>query len=82
MDSLPRPAPRPRNSKLKCLLSEAIGLPPLPHWQEGLAHFVEWRSPAFWAETEPFQRTSDLPHGESLLLFFPARVLYLESRKI
>lgn len=39
-DSLPRPAPRPRNSKLKCLLSEAIGLPPLPHWKDGLAHFV------------------------------------------
>jgi dTDP-4-dehydrorhamnose reductase len=40
MDSLARPAPRPRNSKLKCLLSEAIGLPPLPPWQDGLAHFV------------------------------------------
>jgi dTDP-4-dehydrorhamnose reductase len=40
MDSLSRPAPRPRNSKLKCLLSPALGLPPLPHWQEGLAHFV------------------------------------------
>jgi len=40
MDSLSRPAPRPRNSKLRCLLSPAIGLPPLPHWQEGLAHFV------------------------------------------
>lgn len=40
MDSLSRPAPRPRNSKMKCLLSEAIGLPPLPDWQEGLAHFV------------------------------------------
>ena len=40
MDSLSRPAPRPRNSKMKCLLSEAIGLPTLPHWQEGLAHFV------------------------------------------
>lgn len=40
MDSLVRPAPRPRNSKMKCLLSEVIGLPPLPHWQEGLAHFV------------------------------------------
>ena len=40
MDSLARPAPRPRNSKMKCLLSEAIGLPPLPSWQEGLAHFV------------------------------------------
>ena len=41
MDSLARPAPRPRNSKLKCLLSEAIGLSRLPHWQEGLAHFVD-----------------------------------------
>lgn len=39
-DSLSRPAPRPRNSKLSCLLSPALGLPPLPHWQEGLAHFV------------------------------------------
>ena len=39
-DELNRPAPRPRNSRLKCLLSEAIGLPPLPHWQEALARFV------------------------------------------
>ena len=39
-DSLTRPAPRPLNSKLKCLISEAIGLVPLPPWQEGLAHFV------------------------------------------
>jgi dTDP-4-dehydrorhamnose reductase len=40
MDSFPRPAPRPRNSKLKCLLSDAIGLPPLRPWQEALADFV------------------------------------------
>jgi dTDP-4-dehydrorhamnose reductase len=39
-DSLGRPAPRPRNSRLRCLLSEAIGLSRLPPWQEGLAHFV------------------------------------------
>lgn len=39
-DSLRRPAPRPRNSKLKCLLSPAIGLLPLRTWQEGLADFV------------------------------------------
>ena len=39
-DSLGRPAPRPRNSKLKCLLSEAVGLSPLPPWQESLAHFI------------------------------------------
>lgn len=42
-DSLGRPAPRPRNSRLKCLLSEAIGLTPLPPWQESLAHFVMGR---------------------------------------
>lgn len=40
MDSLARPAPRPRNSKLKCLLSPALGLAPLPHWRDGLAHFL------------------------------------------
>ena len=39
-DSLKRPAPRPRNSRMKCLLSEAIGLAPLPSWQDGLAHFI------------------------------------------
>lgn len=39
-DSLGRPAPRPRNSRLKCLISDAIGLAPLPPWQEGLAHFI------------------------------------------
>lgn len=40
MDALPRPAPRPRNSRLRCLLSEALKLEPLPHWQEALAEFV------------------------------------------
>jgi dTDP-4-dehydrorhamnose reductase len=40
-DSLGRPAPRPRNSRMKCLMSEAIGLAPLPPWQESLAHFVD-----------------------------------------
>ena len=40
-DSLKRPAPRPRNSRLKCLLSEAIGLEPLPHWQDAVREFVK-----------------------------------------
>jgi dTDP-4-dehydrorhamnose reductase len=40
MDSLQRPAPRPRNSRLRCLLSEAIGLAPLPAWQEALREFA------------------------------------------
>lgn len=40
LDTLKRPAPRPRNSKLRCLLSEAIGLAPLPYWQDALREFV------------------------------------------
>lgn len=40
MDSLSRPAPRPRNSRLRCLVSEAIGLKPLPHWQEAVRDFA------------------------------------------
>jgi len=39
-DTLGRPAPRPRNSRLRCLLSEAVGLSSLPHWQDGLARFI------------------------------------------
>lgn len=41
---LNRPAPRPRNSPLKCLLSEAIGLAPLPDWREALRHFISLQS--------------------------------------
>jgi dTDP-4-dehydrorhamnose reductase len=40
MDTLARPAPRPRNSRLRCLLSEAIGLAPLPDWREALRDFA------------------------------------------
>ena len=40
MDSLHRPAPRPRNTRLRCLLSPAIGLQPLRPWQEAVADFV------------------------------------------
>jgi dTDP-4-dehydrorhamnose reductase len=43
-DSLGRPAPRPHNSRLKCLLSEAIGLAPLRSWEDALAHFVSSHS--------------------------------------
>lgn len=41
MSSLHRPAPRPVNSRLSCLLSAAIGLEPLPSWQEALKDFVK-----------------------------------------
>jgi dTDP-4-dehydrorhamnose reductase len=40
-DVLKRPAPRPRNSKLKCLLSPALGFAPLPTWQQGLSDFLQ-----------------------------------------
>jgi dTDP-4-dehydrorhamnose reductase len=38
--SLRRPAPRPQNSRLRCLLSEAIGLAPLPPWRQALSDFI------------------------------------------
>ncbi len=40
MDTLDRPAPRPRNSRLRCLLSEAVGLAPLPFWKDSLRGFA------------------------------------------
>ncbi len=39
-DSLNRLAKRPRNSRLKCLVSEFFGLSPLPFWQDSLGDFV------------------------------------------
>lgn len=39
-DSLVRPAPRPRNSRLRCLMSEAIGLNEMPHWLDALRQHV------------------------------------------
>jgi dTDP-4-dehydrorhamnose reductase len=38
------PARRPRNSRLRCLLSEELGLDPLPDWQDALRHFVDAKS--------------------------------------
>jgi len=40
LEALPRPAARPRNSKLRCVVSEALGLKPLPTWQDGLTRFI------------------------------------------
>ena len=39
-DSLKRPAPRPKTSKLACLFSERFGLKPLPHWEDSLNKFL------------------------------------------
>jgi dTDP-4-dehydrorhamnose reductase len=41
---LNRPAPRPRNSRLRCLLSSAAGLDPLPNWQDALRRFITAQS--------------------------------------
>ena len=46
LNTLKRPAPRPRNSRLQCLLSEAIGLDPLPSWKDALRDFASVGSPA------------------------------------
>ena len=40
-DTLHRPAARPRNSRLRCLLSEAIGLTALPDWETSLRVFAK-----------------------------------------
>jgi dTDP-4-dehydrorhamnose reductase len=40
VSSLGRPAARPQNSRLKCLLSEAIGLVSMPEWDTALRRFV------------------------------------------
>lgn len=42
--SLNRAAPRPVNSRLHCLFSEAIGLAPLPFWKDSLKDFVSLTS--------------------------------------
>jgi dTDP-4-dehydrorhamnose reductase len=38
--SLKRPAPRPSNSKLRCLFSERLGLAVMPDWRDALARFL------------------------------------------
>jgi dTDP-4-dehydrorhamnose reductase len=40
-DALNRPAKRPRNSRLQCLVSEKVGLPPLRDLETALEEFVE-----------------------------------------
>jgi dTDP-4-dehydrorhamnose reductase len=40
LNTLKRLAPRPRNSRLRCLLSEAMGLERLPLWEDALRNFI------------------------------------------
>jgi dTDP-4-dehydrorhamnose reductase len=51
MDSLRRPAPRPRNSRLRCLLSAAIGLPEMPLWLDALSEHVTRTGKASQSQT-------------------------------
>src|SRR5258706_10292343 len=46
LSDLRRPAPRPRNSRLRCVLSKAVGLETLPSWQEAISEFVAADFPA------------------------------------
>lgn len=39
-EALNRPAKRPLNSRMRCLLTEKIGLPPLRNWESALEEFV------------------------------------------
>ncbi len=43
---LRRPAPRPINSRLKCLISQPLGLDPLPLWTDALKDYAQQTLPA------------------------------------
>lgn len=39
-EEFPRPAPRPKNSRLDKMALRLAGLPPMPHWKDALAEFM------------------------------------------
>lgn len=39
-DEFPRPAPRPKNSRLEKMMLRIAGLPPMPDWHDALAEFI------------------------------------------
>lgn len=39
-EEYPRPAPRPKNSRLEKARLREAGLPPMPHWRDALAEFM------------------------------------------
>ena len=40
-EEFPRPAPRPRNSRLEKMAFRLVGLPPMPHWKDALCEFMK-----------------------------------------
>lgn len=40
-NTLKRPAPRPKNSRLACLFSQKLGLSPLQNWEKALEEFLK-----------------------------------------
>ena len=53
LTELNRPAPRPRNSRLRCLRSEGIGLAPLPDWRDALGDFISRQATEQTAAASP-----------------------------
>jgi len=41
MDSMNRPASRPKNSRMRCLLSRELGLSAMPDWRTALREFIQ-----------------------------------------
>ena len=46
-EEFPRPAPRPKNSRLDKMMLRINDLPPMPHWQDALAEFMQSEFPEF-----------------------------------
>ncbi|HEX6731804.1 MAG TPA: dTDP-4-dehydrorhamnose reductase [Pyrinomonadaceae bacterium] len=60
-DSLNRPAPRPRNARLRCLYSQDLGLSPLPDWRDSLREFVRISSTGSIPRPEDYSKQASYP---------------------